>query len=897
MSSTTRRRQSGRANRDFRRLSFEPLQERAMLTFVVDSLADSIDGDYSSGNLTLREAVLLANTQAGEDTITFDPQLSASTILLEAGNLTVTDSLAIDGSGLESGVTLNAQYLSRVLDFPAETGNLTLSHLTIQNGQTTDDSDSESPNGGGAIRFLSEGSLKIHHSTISGNRTTGGGAHGGGIFFLGNLLLENSIVSGNQASGAGSRGGGLANGSSAERTIEVVDSRISDNTTTSSGGGAYFRGQGQRDFVRSTVSGNHSGGDGGGIYAFDQLRLVDSRVLMNYTTGDHSSGGGIFSNQGIHLIGSEISRNWTEGAASRGGGVYLFPANRPTSSIYQSTISRNHTEGVSSEGGGIYFAGQLTATNSTISGNFTEGQHSSGGGVFHGGIHAEGSLLELNNSTLSGNQATGRRSSGGGLFSLTGSVAISASTVTGNIASQRGGGLFTYHGVDLSLTNSIVAGNRGHYYRNIEGPDLFRMEGNYAVTHTLLGNNFGSGFEESQSADENGNLIGSDSSPIDAMLGPLQNNGGATQTHSLLSGSPAIDSGLSDGRDFDQRGLPFRRLYDDPLTDGTGADMGAQERQSHSESLFNVNTTQDELDFSNSTVSLREAVEIANGNPGLDTISFDPAVFDNDAPIVLELGEIEITDSLEIDGSTSASAIAVDGQHASRVFNFSGETGDLNIRALSIRNGFHDVDEARRNGAEFGNDGGAGIQFASSGQLTLSQTRISENHAYTTNGLVQGGGIHIEQGNLRIEDSHIAANRVTSRNASGGGIFMGYGQLTVVNSLISGNHAYSPGSVARGGGISIVSGFADIYDSHFEENLTTADSISAANRSLTAYGGGAIYTRRARILIEGSTLNNNSSFIGGAITASNADIIVNDSTISNNRSLTSGGGIATIFSQ
>ncbi|HZY41745.1 MAG TPA: choice-of-anchor Q domain-containing protein, partial [Anaerolineae bacterium] len=48
----------------------------------------------------------------------------------------------------------------------------------------------------------------------------------------------------------------------------------------------------------------------------------------------------------------------------------------------------------------------------------------------------------------------------------------------------------------------------------------------------------------------NGNIIGQD--PV---LGALANNGGFTQTHSLLAGSPAIDTGTNTGCPAtDQRG-------------------------------------------------------------------------------------------------------------------------------------------------------------------------------------------------------------------------------------------------------------------------------------------------------------------------------------------------------
>src|SRR5205823_9536411 len=53
-----------------------------------------------------------------------------------------------------------------------------------------------------------------------------------------------------------------------------------------------------------------------------------------------------------------------------------------------------------------------------------------------------------------------------------------------------------------------------------------------------------------------GDQIGTAASPIDPLLGPLQDNGGPTFTRELLSGSPALDKGHSSGSSTDQRGFP-----------------------------------------------------------------------------------------------------------------------------------------------------------------------------------------------------------------------------------------------------------------------------------------------------------------------------------------------------
>ena len=62
-------------------------------------------------------------------------------------------------------------------------------------------------------------------------------------------------------------------------------------------------------------------------------------------------------------------------------------------------------------------------------------------------------------------------------------------------------------------------------------------------------------------------------------LGPLANNGGLTETHALLPGSPAIDAGdpgvAFDALEFDQRGDPFARVVDGG--NGLRIDIGAFE--------------------------------------------------------------------------------------------------------------------------------------------------------------------------------------------------------------------------------------------------------------------------------------------------------------------------------
>src|SRR6202022_2525907 len=83
------------------------------------------------------------------------------------------------------------------------------------------------------------------------------------------------------------------------------------------------------------------------------------------------------------------------------------------------------------------------------------------------------------------------------------------------------------------------------------------------------------------SGPQGGNITGQD-----PLLGPFQNNGGSTQTHALLPGSPAIDAGAPAGctAGTDANGNPIPLTNDQrglarPETSNGRCDMGSFERQ------------------------------------------------------------------------------------------------------------------------------------------------------------------------------------------------------------------------------------------------------------------------------------------------------------------------------
>jgi hypothetical protein len=183
----------------------------------------------------------------------------------------------------------------------------------------------------------------------------------------------------------------------------------------------------------------------------------------------------------------------------------------------------------SASGGGIYNTGTLTLINTTVSGN--NAFISNGGGLFV----ASGSVANIINSTISGNTSP---VSGGGLYVL-GTANIFNSTITNNTATVSGGGVYHELG-STTVGNVIIAGNSAPV-----APDVNAVSGSITSNgHNLIGKNDGSEAAFlSGNPNSNADLVGTSASPLLAMLAPLANNGGPTQTHLPLPESPALNAG------------------------------------------------------------------------------------------------------------------------------------------------------------------------------------------------------------------------------------------------------------------------------------------------------------------------------------------------------------------
>jgi predicted outer membrane repeat protein len=187
--------------------------------------------------------------------------------------------------------------------------------------------------------------------------------------------------------------------------------------------------------------------------------------------------------------------------------------------------------------------------------------------AFGGGIGASAGTVTLTNSTVSGNVAA----TGGGGISFTGTLTLTNSTVSGNTAGDvGGGGIFNaVISAVLTLISSTVADNTSG-----NGGSAIVHAGTATLRNTVIAGDCG-GMGQVNSSGGNiespsdtcgldpaaGDLVEVTSGELN--LGPLRDNGGPTLTQAPLANSRAIDrippeeciDAESERLESDQRGI------------------------------------------------------------------------------------------------------------------------------------------------------------------------------------------------------------------------------------------------------------------------------------------------------------------------------------------------------
>ncbi|MBV9497134.1 MAG: IPTL-CTERM sorting domain-containing protein [Acidobacteria bacterium] len=536
-------------------------------TITVNSLADNTTAGDSL--CTLREALNNANNDndgtsgdcvAGSDAADVINITPTGTINATS-RFNILDGVTINGPGM-AALTVDAANNDRVFYLYAPSESVTISNLTASHGDSSD-----SP-GGGIVSFNTN--VTLDHVTVSSSDA--GSSLGGGFFAAGTevqVTIQSSTLSGNAATVGGGAYIALYDGSAS-----VVDSTFTNNTA-SYGGGLGLYGYMIANLNGATITENQAISGGGLITHLYQVTIADTTISGNTALG--VVGGALLDNlSGASIQESRITGN--EAAAKVGGLIvrhipYISSAGKSAkagkqakhklktrangvvpftfsnANLKDTTISGN----TAADSAGLLLYGGSTGTNgvqtSTISGNTAVN--------FGGGIYLYNGTARIEDSTIANNQATDAASAGGGIFSYYDDIQIFHSTIAGNQAGDAGGNIFLVNNiVGGTMRNSIVANGIADTDPDVSGSGV--LTASYSLIET-----------PSPTVVTDGTDITNGSDP---QLGPLQNNGGPTETMLIPLNSIVVNAGdpaYAPPPATDQRGKP--------RVSGGRTDMGAVE--------------------------------------------------------------------------------------------------------------------------------------------------------------------------------------------------------------------------------------------------------------------------------------------------------------------------------
>ncbi|MEP3480789.1 MAG: choice-of-anchor Q domain-containing protein, partial [Fuerstiella sp.] len=454
--------------------------------------------DPGADGISLREAILAANSDPGADVIDFasDPGEAFSgggTIVLTNGQLNITSELSIDGDidgDNVADITISGNNSSRIFDIADSSPHTNLNGLTLTQGNHSTE--------GGAVR-VRRSSAKISNSVIDGNSA---GRFGGGILAF-------------------------------RSTVEIVSTTISNNEAGRDGGGLEIA-FGATTIASSTIVGNTAGDSGGGlINEFNNtLRVSNSTIANNTATLGH--GGGIVSSgSSFELINSTVTGN---SAATFGGGLVAW-----SNDTLQNTIVVGNSAATYAEVAGPLEVSTASLTTSIVADVFDQVDADTGGGLLSDN---GGTVLTAMLKASTSNPALD-------LGSMPSGITVDA---IGNareldIVSIGNGGTVDAGAIELIAdSNPLVVDTTNHTIDTFDGVTSLREAIAYA-NDTLAGPN-GDG-------DADGDGSSNDTITFAAGVGETFENGGAITIGSrlVLSSDITIDGDVDgDGeRDIDVR--------------------------------------------------------------------------------------------------------------------------------------------------------------------------------------------------------------------------------------------------------------------------------------------------------------------------------------------------------
>ncbi len=319
--------------------------------------------------------------------------------------------------------------------------------------------------------------------------------------------------------------------------------------------------------------------------------------------------------------------------------------------------------------------------------------------------------------------------------------------------------------------------------------------------------------------------------------------------------------------------------------------------------VVDLDHLRDSEDPSNQFTSLREAIALADANPGPDTITFAPNL--NFGTITATGGELVINSEVTIDAS-SAGLLRIGRQRGAggfaehRIFRIAANANVV-MNNVIIQGGRAGYDEA-----EYGGNYGGGIYNEGTLRLTNSVVGGNVQFAIVQTGQSRfGGGAGIysaRTATLELVNSHVGALEIDEafytnvgldpqqfRGSSGQPELVpnnqaqgtGSGIFNVGNLLISSDSSISYNrSNYQGAGI-YSTGVVSITDSHITGNRV--DGGTSAGGGIANYGS---------LTIERSTIDGNIAYSGGGIYSESGELsLIGSEIVGNTSNQGNGGGL------
>jgi CSLREA domain-containing protein len=792
---------------------------------VVTTTADTVAAD---GQTSLREALAYAATLSGAQTITI--QAGLGTITLSSELPAIQKDLTIYGNNN----TLSGNNLYRGFFIGAWTpGTATqvavtvvIQDLTITNAKAlggTGGPGSKAGGGGaglgGAIFIVNLANVTLGNVTLSTNNAAGGtggsglvngsdgggggmgggggngdagtagggglgrGANGGGNGSAGGPGIATAAAPGgagaNSGAGAGGINGGGGGGGAPSNGSGGGGGVGGGGGTNSTGGAGGFGGGGggQRFGSGSAGPGGFGGGGGSAVTGFSGGQ------------GGFGGGGGAGGNSGPGGFGGGAG----VGAGSGGGGGGGGGAGMGGALFVQ-------------QGGSLTLDGPLTVNGNTV----TAGSGASGSGngsAFGSGVFLQGNGTiaftpgsgqtqtvadviadQTGSGGTAGNAGTyALTKSGAGTLALnatntyTGPTSISSGTLSGT--GSVSGPLSVASGGTMAPGNSVGTFSSGNF--SVTGAG-----GTLAIELDPT-NSGGNGITDNLNVTGTVTLTGGDlvptllSAPTMGQTFKIITNDGTadavTGTFSTANGTPIA------GNSFSVSGCGFSINY----AGGDGNDVVLTVVALPSLVVTVIEDT-DDGNYAANDISLREAINFANGDADQSIITFDPTVFATKKTITLNGTQLpNITTDITIEGpNASGAGVTVDGGGKSRVFRVDGGTGT--ISNLTLTGG---TASPGAGGGSYSDDGNGGaISVRPGSALTLNNCTVTGNSSVGGN----GAGI-TNSGALTLNNCTVADN---TTSLFGGGI-NNSGTMTLNSCTVAGNTAETGGGILSQGTLNI----------------------------------------------------------------------------------------------